>query len=266
MVKSFNTRLTEICDKKNSRLCIGLDIDPKRTPRLASMKISKWQEYTQKIINATIDICPVYKLNLAFYECFGSAGYKWMEDVIKTIGNRAIIIADGKRGDIGNTAKKYAESIFGYFGFDAVTLSPYMGRDSILPFIEDETRGAFILCLTSNPSSIDFQFQGSNKYPLYLSVAQVARELNVKDNLGLVVGATKLKQMQQISENSKGLSWLVPGVGAQGGQLKGSLKTSNANGTGIINISRGILYAGDGTINAIKTEAIKYTEEIRELL
>lgn len=266
MPNSFNTRLMEICEEKQSRLCIGLDIDPKKLTESVGDTISDWEKFTKEIVDATIDLCPVYKLNMAFYECYGAQGFQWMENIVHHIGNRAITIADGKRGDIGNTARKYADSIFRYFGFDAVTVSPYMGRDSILPFLENEIKGAFILCLTSNPSGTDFQSLKSDGNALYQSVAETAMELNRNNNVGLVVGATKVEQMNEISIISNGLSWLVPGVGAQGGDLETSLKKSNAKGTGIINISRGVLYAGDGSISAIRTAAESYTEQMRELL
>ena len=266
MPNSFNTRLKDVCEKKQSRLCIGLDIDPEKLPKSAGNTIFGWEEFTRGIVDATIDLCPVYKLNMAFYECYGAQGFQWMENVVHHIGNRAITIADGKRGDIGNTARKYADSIFGYFGFDAVTVSPYMGRDSILPFLGNESKGVFILCLTSNSSAADFQSLKSDGNTLYQSVAETAMELNKNDNVGLVIGATKVEQMDEISEISNGLSWLVPGVGAQGGDLETSLRKSNTSGTGIINISRGVLYAGDGSISAIRTAAESYTEKMQELL
>ena len=149
MDNSFNNRLSSICKEKNNRLCIGLDLDSEKINNSNIINLIDIKFFTKDIIDATIEFCPVYKINLAFYECYGSKGYEWMEEIVQFIGSRAIVIADGKRGDIGNTAKKYAHSIFKYFGFDAITLSPYMGQDSLIPFIEDERKGAFILCLTS---------------------------------------------------------------------------------------------------------------------
>jgi len=266
MKHSFNNRLKENCELKNNRLCIGLDIDPEKINPKISSKFSSIIDFTKDVVDATIDICPIYKLNLAFYECYGSKGYHWMEQIVQHIDNRALTIADGKRGDIGNTAKKYAYSLFNHFGFDSVTLSPYMGMDSIMPFIEDETKGSFVLCLTSNKGASDFQYNSYKNEPLYISVAKFCTRLNKKNNLGIVVGATKPDSMKQISENSSGLSWLIPGVGAQGGDLKTSINISNGNGLGIVNVSRGVLYAGDGSINCIHKAAMDYTVEIRKYL
>ena len=266
MKKSFNNRLKEHCELKNNRLCIGLDIDPQKANLKTSSDLSNIIDFTKDVVDATIDICPIYKFNLAFYECYGSKGYNWMEKIVQHIDTRALTIADGKRGDIGNTAKKYADSLFNYFGFDSVTLSPYMGIDSIAPFIEDETKGSFVLCLTSNKGAADFQYNSYNNEPLFISVAKFCKELNKKNNIGIVVGATKPESMKQISEHSSGLSWLIPGIGAQGGDLKSSINISNKNGLGIINVSRGILYANEGSINCISNAAMDYTEEIRKYL
>ena len=266
MENSFNNRLQEICKLKNNRLCIGLDIDPKKIKEKIQSDFLSIIDFTKDIVDATIDLCPVYKLNLAFYECYGSKGYDWMGKIVDHIGSRSITIADGKRGDIGNTAIKYADSLFNHFGFDSVTLSPYMGIDSIIPFIEYESKGSFVLCLTSNRGANDFQYNLSNNEPLFISVSKFCRDLNDKNNLGIVVGATKSESMNLISDNSKGLSWLIPGIGAQGGNLKSSVKISNKNGIGIINVSRAILYAGDGSIECIKQSAQDYTKEIRKFL
>ena len=266
MEKSFNNRLKKICNLKNNRLCIGLDIDPAKINKDIQSDFSSIIDFTKDIVDATVDSCPVYKLNLAFYECYGSKGYDWMGKIVEHIDDRSITIADGKRGDIGNTAKKYADSLFNHFGFDSVTLSPYMGIDSILPFIEHKSKGSFVLCLTSNKGANDFQYNISNGEPLFISVANFCKYLNEKNNLGIVVGATKPESMNQISDNSKDLSWLIPGIGAQGGDLESSIKISNKNGLGIVNISRGIIYAGDGTLESISKATEDYTKEIRSYL
>tara|TARA_Y100001980_G_C14553808_1_gene339552 strand:- start:1598 stop:2395 length:798 start_codon:yes stop_codon:yes gene_type:complete len=265
MKNSFNNRLKEICELKNNRLCIGLDIDPKKSNIKITNSMSNLIDYTKDIIDVTIDLCPIYKMNLAFYECYGSRGYFWLEKVIEHIGNRALTIADGKRADIGNTAKKYAESIFNHFGFDCVTLSPYMGIDSIQPFILDPSKGAFILCLTSNKSALDIQMKVFDDEPLYLSVVKLCKKINVNNNIGIVVGATKYKKMLQIEKNSHGLNWLIPGIGAQGGDIKTSIEISNKSGVGIVNVSRGILYYGNCIKDVLKATEI-YTEQIRKYL
>ena len=265
MENSFNQRLLDKCNETNNRLCIGLDIDPDRLPAHIS-GFKSIEIFVKEIIDSTIDFCPVYKPNLAFYERFGSKGFALLENLVNYIGDRAIIIADGKRGDIGNTSKHYADAIFNQFGFDAVTISPYMGADSITPFIQDRTKGAFVLCLTSNHSSKDFQFVEANNLPLYQLVADKTQSLNDNNNLGIVVGATNEKQMSSLRDSTTGLSWLIPGIGAQGGDLETSVKIGNKNGIGIVNISRSIIYAGDGSINDISKSALTYTKKIRSYL
>ncbi len=267
MKLSFNQRLRKACEEKRNVLCVGLDIDPEKLPVSMSKTVSSLEAFSKDIVDCTLDITPVYKINMAFYESHGSAGFRWLERLMAHIDGRAIVISDGKRGDIGNTSRKYARSVFHSFGFDALTVSPYMGRDAILPFIEDPSKGAFILCLTSNPGAQDFQFISSGEKPLYRHVADLVCELNTKDNLGIVVGATKTNRMEELRRDSDGLSWLVPGIGAQGGNLQSSVKISNAGkNTGIINVSRSIIYSGRCTRKDIRQAAINYTESIQEIL
>ncbi len=265
MEKSFNQRLLDRCNKTNNRLCIGLDIDPDKLPSNIS-NFESIESYIKDIIDSTISFCPVYKPNLAFYERFGSKGFNLLENIVKYIGGRAIVIADAKRGDIGNTSKHYADSVFNQFGFDAITVSPYMGSDSITPFIEDKNKGVFVLCLTSNNSAKDFQFMMKKKSTLYEMVGDKVKSLNHNDNLGLVVGATNKEQMLSLRKRTSPLPWLIPGIGAQGGDLETSVKVGNKQGLGIINVSRSIIYAGDGLIDDISNAALDYTEEIRSFL
>tara|TARA_X000001036_G_scaffold252574_1_gene235075 strand:- start:14104 stop:14898 length:795 start_codon:yes stop_codon:yes gene_type:complete len=264
MENSFNNRLLNQCNQTNNRLCIGLDIDPDKLPSHIS-DLKSVESFTKEIIDATIDFCPVYKPNFAFYERFGSKGFALLENIASHIGNRAITIADAKRGDIGNTSKHYADSIFNQFGFDSITISPYMGSDAIIPFIEDETKGAFILCLTSNDSAKDFQFITENHNQLYEIVADKTKALNNNNNLGLVVGATNKEQMLALREKNS-LPWLIPGIGVQGGDLETSIKVGNQNGIGIVNVSRSVIYSGNGSINEIYKSALNYTEQIRSFL
>ena len=264
MENSFNNRLLEKCNQTNNRLCIGLDIDPDKLPAHVS-DLSSVEDFTKEIIDSTIDFCPVYKPNFAFYERFGSKGFALLENIVTHIGNRAITIADAKRGDIGNTSKHYAHSIFNQFGFDSVTIAPYMGSDAITPFIEDETKGVFVLCLTSNNSAKDFQFITENNNQLYETVADKTKSLNKNNNLGLVVGATNKEQMSALREKNS-LPWLIPGIGAQGGDLETSIRVGNQNGVGIVNVSRSVIYAGNGSIDEISKSALNYTEQIRSFL
>jgi orotidine-5'-phosphate decarboxylase len=189
-----------------------------------------------------------------------------MERLVDHINGRAMTIADGKRGDIGNTTNQYATAIFDTIGFDAITVAPYMGRDSIHPFIQNEEKGAFVLCLTSNASASDLQFSKKEDDCLYEYVAKLSVELNTQSNIGLVVGATNPTQMESLRNISSGLSWLIPGIGAQGGDLEASISIGNKDGVGIVNVSRGILYAGNGSLDAIVQSAQNYTNKIREIL
>ena len=267
MNKSFNSILQQSCYDKNNRLCLGLDINPNIPSHNESKKIDFIESFAKEIIDATIEYCPLYKPNLAFYEKYGSKGIKALEKIIEHINGRAITIADGKRGDIGNTTEQYAVATFEKMGFDSITVSPYMGSDSIIPFIKNKSKGAFILCLTSNQSAHEFQFIKDKSATLYQRVSQIVVKLNTNNNLGLVVGATKPEYMESLIEHSKGLNWLMPGIGAQGGDLEKSLKIcKNANKIGIINVSRGILSAGKGRIEDIVEATINYTQEIRKYI
>ena len=153
---SFNSRLVNAVNNKKSHLCIGLDINPEGINN-QNARIDDLKFHTQKIISATQDLAVAFKPNLGFYERWGSEGFKWLEETMNSFEEDTLVIGDAKRGDIGNTATQYAKSLFEHFGFDAVTLSPYMGLDSIAPFISDPKKGVFILCKTSNSSASDFQ-------------------------------------------------------------------------------------------------------------
>lgn len=264
-MKSFITRLSEQITRKNSHLCVGLDISPEGLGN-KNAKLSDLIDHSLKIIDATVDLAVCYKPNLAFFERWGSDGFKWLEKVIGYIGNNAIIIADGKRGDIGNTAKQYAISIFDHFGFDAVTINPYMGSDSIKPFVENPEKGVFILCRTSNPSASELQELKVEENSLYEKVAKLAVELNINDNIGLVVGATASSEIRKIRKIAPKLPFLIPGIGAQGGDLGKSMQYGNENGIAIINISRGISFAGNMSSKAIKNAAQDYVEKMREII
>ena len=267
MENNYYNRLMETCAQKNSHLCIGLDFD------LDKMKVSNvndldsLESFIKDVIDATIDVCSVYKPNFAFYEKYGPSGMKLLENIVSYINKKSIVIADAKRGDIGNTSKNYADSIFSYYNFDAITISPYMGSDAITPFIEDPSKGVYLLCLTSNKSAIDFQYKFSDDSHLYEDVAKLALSLNGNNNIGLVVGATKQENMKKIRKIGPSLTWLVPGIGAQGGDLENSVSISNANqGVGIINVSRAIIYAGDQLIDEIHDAAISYNKQINNIL
>tara|TARA_B100000945_G_C20415014_1_gene614704 strand:+ start:1942 stop:2742 length:801 start_codon:yes stop_codon:yes gene_type:complete len=266
MKLAFNKRLRQICSKKSNLLCIGLDPDPDKMPVRQDKSILGIESFIKDVIASTIDICPVYKPNFAFYERFGSKGYAMLEKIVDFINGRALVIADAKRGDIGNSSKQYAIAILNKMGCDAITVSPYMGRDSILPFTSDSSKGVFILGLTSNTSALEFQGLSANGVPIYEKVCELALEINKNNNIGLVIGATHNNEIKKIRTKTQGLSWLIPGIGNQGGDLDNAVKVSNHNGIGIINVSRSILYAGSGSLNDIIDSAHKYTKKIRDLM
>lgn len=262
-MKTFNERIESVIKSKKSCLCVGLDMDP-RILNTTNLEVLKY--HTRLVIDATRDLAIAFKPNFAFFERWGSAGFKWLEETVGYIGEDALTIADAKRGDIGNTAIQYAESIFSHFCFDSVTLNPYMGADSIKPFLGDPGKGVFILCKTSNPSSQEFQDLKLEKKSLFEIVAEASLKLNKNKNVGLVVGATAQKELESIRSLAPDLPFLIPGVGAQGGDLYQSVKIGNKNGTALINISRGISFAGDMSKNEIRLEAKKYVERMREIL
>ncbi len=261
-MKSFTTLLSKQIAIKNSHLCVGLDISPEGLGK-ASASIAELIDYSYKVIDATIDQAVCFKPNLAFFERWGSEGFKWLEKIIGHIGKRSLIIADGKRGDIGNTSKQYAISIFEHFGFDALTVNPYMGSDSIIPFINNPEKGIFVLCRTSNPSAKELQDLHSNNQRIYEKVAQMAVKLNKNNNIGLVIGATNPSEIRVIREIAPQLPFLIPGIGAQDGDLEKSMKYGNYNGDAIINISRGIIFAGDKSSKQIRFAAQEYVEKMR---
>jgi orotidine-5'-phosphate decarboxylase len=262
----FNQRLESACREKSNSLCIGLDINPDQFPEEADRSLAGMEAFGKDVIEATIEFCPVYKPNVAFFERFGSKGYELLEKLVDHIAGRAIVIADAKRGDIGNTSRQYAKAILETMGCDAITLSPYMGRDAIEPFIMNSEKGVFVLALTSNPGAGDLQMLETNSGRVYEHIIKMTLELNTNENAGLVVGATQAEFLEEIRAISPGLPWLIPGVGTQGGNLENALRISNQNGVGIVNISRGILYAGNGSLEAVVHAAQKYTHQIRELL
>tara|TARA_A100001037_G_scaffold303329_1_gene337045 strand:- start:6313 stop:7110 length:798 start_codon:yes stop_codon:yes gene_type:complete len=260
---TFNSYLKSLTEERKSWLCVGLDIYPEA---IGSDQLSDLKAHTLKVIDATRNFAIAYKPNFAFFERWGSNGFAWLEETVSYIGNNHIKIADAKRGDIGNTANQYAESIFNHFGFDAVTLNPYMGKDSVQPFIQYPEKGAFILCRTSNPSASDFQNGITEQVPLFEKVAYWANDLNINDNIGLVVGATATEELSKVRKISPDLSLLIPGVGVQGGNMETSLKISNQTGVGLINISRSINFAGNMSSADIFNIAEDYVESMRQVL
>jgi orotidine-5'-phosphate decarboxylase len=240
---NFTDKLLAASRRNKSLLCVGLDPNPELMPGVGLL------EFNKAIIDNTADLVCAYKPNLAFYEALGIGGLKVLQETIEHIPDHVPIIGDGKRGDIGNTAKAYAKALFVTFGFDAATVSPYLGFDSIEPFVDYKDKGVFILCRTSNPGAVDFQsLVNSQGMPLYETVARKAREWNVHGNIGLVVGATYTEELKVIRQLCPEMPILIPGIGAQGGDLASTVKYGvDAQGeNAIIAVSRQILYASQG--------------------
>ena len=242
---NFIEKYLKAAQKNNSLVCIGLDSDLNKIPKFLAKSRDIQFEFNKKIIDATSDLVCAYKPNMAFYEAVGSAGITSLKKTVQYIPNHIPVILDAKRGDIGNTNKMYAQEIFEYFGADATTVSPYLGEDSIAPFAEYQDKFAFVLCLTSNPGAKDFQLQEFNGGPLYKIVADKVKSWNKNNNLGLVIGATFPEQLKEIREMAGDMPILIPGVGAQGGDLEKVVKfgTDKNGKMAIINSSREIIFA-----------------------
>lgn len=241
--------LSQLILKKKSFLCIGLDTDLNRVPAHLLDSEDPIFEFNKQIIDATNDLAVAYKPNIAFYESMGAKGWVSLEKTIKylnTFGDQLFTIADAKRGDIGNTSKKYAEAFFEQLGFDSLTLAPYMGEDSIVPFLNYPDKWAIVLALTSNQGAYDFQYVESvyQKNRLFESVLKTVTKWGTEDNLMFVVGATKAEMLEQIREIVPHHFLLVPGVGAQGGSLSEVAEYGLNKHVGLlVNSSRGIIYA-----------------------
>ena len=264
---TFTQRVREVQRNQNSLLCVGLDVDAGKIPASLNSGENPELEFNRKIIDATHDLVCAYKLNLAFYESMGERGHIVLRETLRSIPETVITIGDGKRGDIGNTAEHYAQSLFKYFNFDSVTVNPYMGFDSVEPFLSYDEKGAFILALTSNSGSRDFQRLKVGTKPFYEKVVGTVKKWNSKNNIGLVVGATHPKELQRIRTMVPGMPILIPGIGKQGGDLKSAIRFGgDKNGQlAIINASRSILYASTGQdfADAARTEAKKIVDEMR---
>jgi len=244
---NFMDKLTSITQENNSLLCVGLDPDPNLMPEKVSVL-----EFNKAIIDATAGFVCAYKLNLAFYEALGDEGLDVLKQTVQHIPDNIPVIGDGKRGDIGNTAKAYARALFTNLNFDATTVNPYLGFDSVEPFIQYTDKGVFILCRTSNASAVDFQSLSCDSelgtHPLFELVALKASQWNVNGNIGLVMGATYPEELRIIRNNHPDMPLLIPGIGAQGGDLALTVRYGvDAHGKkAIINASRQIIYASPG--------------------
>ena len=267
---SFNDRMNMLISNKSSFLCIGLDPDLDKIPAHLKYEKNPLKTFTEGIIDATKDLVIAYKANLAFFECEGLNGLEALQNLCTLIPKDVILILDGKRGDIANTANKYVKAYFSELNADAITVNPYMGHDAIEPFIKDSRKGVFVLALTSNPGSNDFQNLQIDKESLYQYVSRKVQQWNTNNNCGLVVGATDIEGFEIIRHTTPNLPILVPGIGAQGGSLEKVIQIGRDEaGTGmLINVGRDIIYNSNEKDYAEKArnKAQYYINEITRLI
>ena len=244
--------------QKKSFLCVGLDVDLDKIPKHLHKHKDPIFEFSKAIIDSTSPFAIAYKPNLAFFESYGLKGWNSLEKIINYINSNypeIFTIADAKRGDIGNTSSKYARTFFETLNFDSITVNPYMGRDSIEPFLQYDNKYTILLSLTSNSGSSDFQYQLDNGKPLYLSVIKKSLSWKNKENLMYVIGATKAESLKEVREIIPNSFLLVPGIGAQGGSLSDVCRFGlNENCGLIVNSSRQIIYS-DNSIDYAKKSA-----------
>lgn len=250
---TFNARFRQTLVARNSVLCVGLDPEIENLPAGLPRTAEGLVKFCREIIAATVDFAAAFKVNFAFFEALGRSGWQALADVAAALPASVIKIADAKRGDIANSARLYAKAVLQELPFDAMTVNPYLGEDAALPFLEDAAKGVFFLCRTSNPGGAVIQhFPRRNNddrtLPLYLHVAELVTRWNAHDNAGLVVGATHAQELVKLREQCPNLPFLIPGVGAQGGDLEMAVHAgATASGDlAIINASRAIIYADRG--------------------
>jgi orotidine-5'-phosphate decarboxylase len=262
---NFRDKLEAAWERSGSLLCIGLDPEP------SLMAIDDVAAFNVAIVEATSDIVCAYKPNVAFYEALGpERGYAALRATLAAVPPHVITLADAKRGDVLNTARAYAKAIFDELGFDACTVNPYVGHDSTEPWAERPEKGAFVLCRTSNPGAADLQDlrveSETGSRPLYQVVAEKARLWDLHGNVGLVVGATYPEEMQRVRELCPDMPFLVPGIGAQAGELGASVRAGlDARGRGLlISASRAVTYASKSAdfAQAARREAIRLRDAI----
>lgn len=246
---TFLQKLEKAIKKNNSLLCVGLDSNLEKIPKTFLKNDDPTFEFNKYIIEQTSDLVCAYKPQIAFYEAQGIEGFKSLKKTVEYVNKKyphIPIICDAKRADIGSTSQQYAKSLFDYFNFDAITVNPYLGFDAVAPFLDYKNKGVIILCRTSNPGASDFQDLKINTTPLYIEVAKKIVVWNkTYENCLMVVGATWPEQLKEIRKLAKDMFFLIPGIGAQGGDLEKTLKAGlrkDKSGL-IINSSRGIIFA-----------------------
>lgn len=271
VVPNFLNRLERACEANQSLLCVGLDVDPTQMP------VDHAFAFNRAIIDATCDLVCAYKPNLGFYEALGLAGLSALQrtvEYIRQASPQAIVIGDAKRGDIGSTAQVYAQAMFQVWGFDAVTVNAWGGQDTLEPYLEYEDRAVFIWCRSSNPGAADLQDlivdTPQGKLPLYQHLAETARTWNSRGNVGLVMGATRPEQLDAVRRICPDMPLLIPGVGAQSGELEAIVPLGvDARGRlAIINSSRAVIYASEGPdfAQAARREAAGLRDAVNHIL
>ncbi|MFN4248046.1 MAG: orotidine-5'-phosphate decarboxylase [Flavipsychrobacter sp.] len=245
--------------RKKSVLCVGLDTDLKKVPAHLFAEEDPVFAFNKAIIDATKDYTVAYKINTAFYEAQGLKGWESMQKTLEYIPKDIFSIADAKRGDIGNTAEQYAHTFFKTYPFDSVTVAPYMGKDSVQPFMQFDGHWAIVLGLTSNAGSADFQLQPSGDELMYERVLKTVASWGTPENLMFVIGATRKEQLQHVRQMLPDHFFLIPGVGAQGGDVPTVCENAlNKDGGILINVSRAVIFASSGEDFAVKAgEAAK---------
>lgn len=267
---AFYQRLAQAISTHNSLLCVGLDPDIAKLPAPLRNHPDAVYQFCADIINATSDVVAAYKPNIAFFEAMGVAGIDVLTR-LTALSRHNFWILDAKRGDIGNTAAAYASAAFAHYHCDAVTVNPYLGGDALAPFLSDPDHGVFLLCRTSNPGSRDLQeLTLHDGRPLYMAVAHMAaHEWNQNRNVGLVVGATQPAALAAVRATCPDLPFLIPGIGAQGGDLAHALDAAlDARRAGLlINVSRSVLYAASDSsyASAARAEAMRTNDAINAI-
>lgn len=267
-------QLIDEIKQKRSFLCVGLDTDISKIPKFLLDYEDPVFEFNKRIVEATADLCVAYKPNTAFYECRGVKGWQSLQRTLRIIPKTCLSIADAKRGDIGNTSDMYAKAFFSPndsgFDFDALTIAPYMGEDSITPFLKYENKWVIVLALTSNKGSLDFQFlTDTDEMHLFEQVISKVNNWGTPDNIMYVVGATRGEFFKDMRKHAPDHFLLVPGVGAQGGNLQEVCAYGLNKDCGLlVNATRSIIYASEGEDFAEKAraEALSLQKEMQEEL
>jgi len=265
---NYNTLVAEI-RKKKSFLCVGLDTDHTRIPAHLFSTEDPVFEFNKAIIEATKDYAVAYKINTAFYESQGIKGWISMGKTLEAIPKDCFTIADAKRGDIGNTAEQYAKTFFDTYPFDSVTVAPYMGKDSVAPFLQTPNKWAIVLGVTSNEGSRDFQLQQCGDELLYEKVLKTVAGWGSPENLMFVAGATRKEQLERVRQLVPDNFLLIPGVGTQGGDLETVARSAMNKDVGIlVNVSRAIIFAGNSFDYAeqARKAAVAYQQQMQVFL